>query len=298
MSIRIKLRKNVYDDKVVPLVHSKMDPNKVLGGHIAPVPYCNVFLCAETGSGKTSALSTLLEKCAGNAMVVVFSPSAASDDSWVEMKKKFEKRGNPFVMFSSIEEFVSDEDDEIEEEDEGKGFPIPFVPPPPKDKKEKKKEKKAKPSKPVKVDRLKELLTHFLENPLKDHPKHNGKICPRLIVIMDDMSRSLKHPSVIEFLKNGRHAKAKFIVSSQGIHDLPPEALRQVRQWFVFKGLQEEKLKKIRDDSGMDLDAETVWKIYKHATKEPYSFMLVNKNGGDFEFRSNFGDIYEIEKDN
>jgi len=162
--------------------------------------------------------------------------------------------------------------------------------------KKKKKLVKSGKSKTVKVDRLKELLNHFMKNPSDKPNKYKGKICPRLIVVMDDMARYLKHPSVSEFLKNGRHVKAKFFISTQNIHAVLPETLRQVRQWLIFGGLPEEKIKKIREDAGIPLDHANLWKIYEHATQEPYSFMLINKNGCDFEFRRKLRDRYKITK--
>ena len=244
----------VTDHKVVPIVTTKVNPDDVLGGEIAPVPYCNVLMVAETQSGKTSTVGHLLEYCAGHSLIVAFVPSIESDEAWQKIRKKLEDNGNTFIGFGKIEH-------------EGE-------------------------------DRLKQLLDHFMKYPADKHPQCKGKICPRLIVIMDDMSRYLKHPSVSEFLKNGRHLKAKFIISTQNIHSVLPEDLRQIRQWFVFKGMPEEKIKKIRDDSGIDLDFKTLWKIYKDATQEPYSFLLINKNGSDFEFRRNFSDKYIIEKEN
>lgn len=252
----------VNSHKVEPIVTTKINPDDILGGEIAPVPYCNVFLVAETQSGKTSALRHLIKHCAGNAMVVAFVPTIDSDQSWNKIKEDLAKNGNKFVGFSNLEETIKDKN-----------------------------------GKSQSIDRLKELLDHFMKYPMNEHPKCNGKVCPRLIVVMDDMSRYLKHPSVAEFLKNGRHAKAKFIISTQNIHSVLPEDLRQMRQWFIFKGMPDSKIKKIRDDSGIDLSFEKLWEIYKAATKEPYSFLLINKNGSDFEFYRNFSDKIIVEEE-
>jgi len=287
MSAKIVFQKNVVGSEhdYKPLHVSKVDPKSVLGGDICPVPYCNSIIVAKTGSGKTSVLSHMLKCCAGKALVVVFNPLIDSDESWRIIREKLKKNGNKFIGFASIEEEVEDDPD-IEEDDDGEGDDESLV---------EKKPKSAGKVKMIKVDRLKELFNHFKDNPERNHTIYKGKICPRLIVIMDDMGRYLKHPSVTEFLKNGRHLKAKFIISTQGIHDVLPEALRQMRQWLIFRGFSDEKIKKIHNDAGIPLDLESFWKIYTHATREPYSFLLINENGGEYEYRSKFRHRYKIE---
>lgn len=283
--VKIKFRKDVNGSEyeIKPIKIQKMEPEDVCGGEIAPVPYCNVIMVAETGSGKTTVLKDLLDKCVGNALIVAFVPTIDSDPTWLHIRDMLEGRGNQFIGFDSLEGFI--DENEGEKEDTSFSDDVVVV----SQSTEKDKTKKAKT-----VNRLKELKESLLKYPMLDDPKYGGKIHPRVIVIMDDMAQYLKHPSVIDFMKIGRHCKAKFIISTQGIHDVPPEALRQIRQWFLFPGFPKEKIEKIRKDTGIALELDAFHKLYQHATREPRSFLLINKNGNDFDYWSTFRHRYEI----
>ena len=286
--VLIKLKKDVNGSeyKVDPIVISKMNPDDVCGGEIAPVPYCNTVMVAETGSGKSSVLKDLLLRCVGSALVVAFVPTIDSDPTWLYIRKKLEERGNQFIGFSTLETTVSDSESEVSDDFSMEEFDEIVV---------SSTDEKTKSTKIKKINHLKELTKCFLKYPMLNDPKcSSGKICPRIVVVMDDMREYLKHPSVAEFMSISRHCKAKFIISTQGIHDLPPVALRQVRQWFIFRGFPKEKVEKIRKDAGIALDLETFQKIYTHATREPFSFLLINKNGNDFDYWSTFLHQYEF----
>jgi len=281
--VKIKLKKDVNgpEYEVEPVVINKMNPDDVCGGEIAPVPYCNVVMVAETGSGKSSVLKDLVLRTVGNALVVAFVPTIDSDPTWLLIRQKLQERGNRFIGFSTLESELSDNvDDEFSEDSDEIVINSS--------------EEKVKSKKIRKVNNLKELANCFLKYPMLEDPRCSSKVCPRIVVVMDDMREYLKHPSVAEFMSISRHCKAKFIISTQGIHDLPPVALRQVRQWYLFKGFPKEKVEKIRKDAGIPMDLETFYKLYTHATREPFSFLLINKNGNDFDYWSKFRHRYEF----
>jgi len=281
---KVVFRKNVNGSEhdYPALQETRLDPKDVHGGEICPIPYCNTFFVAKTGGGKTSALGHMLKCCAGNALIVAFVPTIEEDGAWIKLRKKLKKNGNKLIVFSSIEEEV-DEDEDFPNPSDDEGEVI-----------ESKKPKKVVKSKIKKVDRLKELILHFRNNPTQKHSMYKGKICPRVIVIMDDMPEQLKHPTVAQFMKTVRHMKSKFIVSTQGVHDMLPQQLVQVRQWLLFRGLQPEKIEKIRKDAGIPIDHDVLWKIYSHATRKPFSFLMIIINGCDFEYWGKYRHKYDV----
>lgn len=86
---------------VVPRIKKEKMPVK--GGDIFPVPYRNIFLCAMTGSGKTTIVSNIMEKCAGaNTKFIIIGNTVELDPTWIATIKKFKKRGHHVTALIDI----------------------------------------------------------------------------------------------------------------------------------------------------------------------------------------------------
>lgn len=105
------------------------------------------------------------------------------------------------------------------------------------------------------------------------------------------MSHNLRDKDISELIKMHRHFKNKVIFSSQYPNDLAPESRKQVDIFILFQGHSENKL---LNYSHMDLNIsfDLFMQLYKNATEQPYSFLYVDKNKG--EFRKNFNTRYVI----
>ena len=62
------------------------------------------------------------------------------------------------------------------------------------------------------------------------------------IFIFDDLGSDLRHPSITQLCKIGRHYKAKLIFSSQYLHDLSNSAIKNIDVCLIFKSFNKEKL--------------------------------------------------------
>lgn len=118
------------------------------------------------------------------------------------------------------------------------------------------------------------------------------EISPEYIIIFDDISHELKSPSLISLLKMNRHFRCKIIISTQYVHDLKPEQLKQMDYLLLFKGLDPEKLEKIRRDADLSLNFGVLDKIYHNATEQPYSFLYVDRLTESY--RKCFDKLYQI----
>ena len=255
----------------VPLPSSqKKDTRPFKGADLYPILYSNIFMCAKKKSGKTSTIFHSLKKCCGpNTKIIAFCSTLNRDPSWETIREWAEKKNLVFMGFTGIfdeedgsdrlKELVTDlqkrEDKKEEEEEEPEENPVV------KGYSEPAKEKKRK----------------------KKLPKYQS---PEFIFILDDLSDELKSPSVIKLLKNHRHFRCKTIISTQYPNDLPPGGRMQMDYFILFKDHPKHKIAEIHQNAGVSADVDELWKIYKFATQEPYSFLYIDRaeNG----FRKNF----------
>src|SRR5436309_533705 len=112
------------------------------------------------------------------------------------------------------------------------------------------------------------------------------------MIRFDDLSSELKSPSLTSLLKFNRHFKAKLIISSQWLHDLPPESRKQIDLFLIFKGFPEDKMKAIFTDCDTGVDFDLFYKIYKKSTKHKHSLMYIDT--GNDAFRRNFNQKFLI----
>lgn len=245
--------------------------------------FANIFLCAKKKSGKTSVINTILKHCASrDTMVVIFCSTVDRDANWIGIQENLENAGIPFVKFPSIkddngvdrlqvwldykkkeyEEENQDDDDEERKEDalpkyEGMFDNIPWAPP--QDKKQEEGEDEDD------------------EDDAEERKRRSKYQELDYIFVFDDLSDEIKKATSIPILlKTNRHYKMKTIISSQYIHDLKPECLRNADYYLLWSGLTDDKLKKIYKDADLAIDFDFFENAYHDATNEDYSFLYVD----------------------
>ena len=293
------------NDKLVKKIYIPDDDTRPVKGYdICQEVYSNIFLCARKKSGKTCALFKIIKECAvKDTVIIVFCSTIYKDKNWIQIRKYFEKKGMDIRVYTSIYEDGEDqlstlihdlsaeakEKEEIKDEDETQ-------------------------EEPSSADRCDDILQRLASMHLQTNSfpaaesdekekKKKVKKCkyqaPEYIIIFDDLSSELKSSSLLRLMKFNRHFKTKLIISSQWLHDLLPESRKQFDVFLIFKGFPLKKCELIYRDCDIAIPFEIFYKIYKKATKKPFSFMYIDTRSDSF--RCNFNQefiIHSKEDDN
>ena len=259
--------KTINNINVKPLVNADvLDIDKIKGGNIFGELYGVSFLCARRKSGKTSVLAEILKRTTDKKTVIwIFCPTHRIDPSWTQIIEHLENKGNTVNTFDSmmegktnlLDEIVTDLSSPVVEEDKEK----PEVKP------------------PVKI---------VFETPESEKKKEYKpkKKAPEHIFLFDDIAQELKNVGLQALIKKSRHLKATVYISSQYIHDLPPQALKQLSYFLCFRSMTRDKLEHIYKMLDLSIDEEKFYELYDHATKDPYCFLYVDMKNQ--KFRKNF----------
>lgn len=254
---------------VKPLIVASTDTSKIKGADLFPSLYYNLFICSKKRSGKTSLINTILQKCTDKKTIFfIFCPTVHVDTTWRTIVEYLENRGNTVNTYTDImdgklnilNEIVNELSTPIDEEskdDEGRPRGVKFDAP--------KRKKEYKPK----------------------------KISPEICFIMDDASDMLKNPAVATLLKKNRHLKSNCIISSQYLHDLKPESIKQLDYFIAFKSFSEDKLQLVHRGLDLSLDFDKFLTMYQHCVEKPYSFLYVNVRTEDY--RCNFNKKIEFD---
>lgn len=267
------IREETLNNVVVkPLVNTvgNIDITKVKGGKLIPTVYNCTFLCAKRASGKTSTLAEILLRTSDKkTQFYVFCPTTKVDSSWITLIDKLESRGNVVNVFDSImdgkvnllNDIMADlsmpEDSKIKTDDETKplGIKLNFGD-------EAKKEKK------------------------EYKPK---KIAPKHIFVFDDISGELKNTALVSLLKKSRHFLSAVYISSQYIHDLQPQSIKQLDYFLCFRSFSRDKLEHIYKLLDLSIGLDKFIEIYDYCFKDPnerFSFLYIDVRNQTF--RKNF----------
>jgi hypothetical protein len=256
---------------VKPLVIvDNSDEKKVKGGELFKNPYNCTFLCSKRFSGKTSVIAHILRKTSDKKTTFwIFCPTNKVDSTWIALIKLLEDKGNQVNVFDSIMDGKVNLLDEIVRDLSNPEEDII-------DKKEKDIEEK-----PI-------VKVNFGDKEKKKQEYKPKKLAPRHIFVFDDISNELKNPSLVALCKKSRHFKASVYISSQYIHDLQPQTLKQLDYFLCFKSFSRDKLEHIHKLLDLTIDIEKFYNVY--------DFCFENSKGYDFlyidvrkeEFRKNF----------
>ncbi len=242
------------------------DPSKVKFGQVFGNPYNTTFLCAKRKSGKTSVLGEILNKTINkNTVIWIFCPTTNVDNSWKEIIRRLNDKGNIVNVFDSLKDGKINQLDKIIDE-LAKGDIEDDSP-------------KPKIKKLICCNNDKEEETKREYKPKKISPEH--------IFIIDDLSHELKNPAIYKLLKNGRHLKASCYISFQYPLDILPAGWKNCEYAICFKSFSEDKLEHIYKQLDLTIPLDTFINIYKHVMKDnKFDFLFIDAKNE--KFRKNF----------
>jgi hypothetical protein len=306
--------KTINNLKVVPLKNSLVENTKpVLGSDMFPEVYSNILLTAKKKSGKSVVIGNIVKKCAGkNTRVIAFCSTLNKDVAWIALKRYCKKHHIPFTGYQSIYEGkknllfeylnkyqCQEERDMLDDSSEGEEMFSDME-----------SNSDGSSSGSDSDDEL-ELFTKgkgSRKNPLEKQHKVGADLsflkkvesslvpelpyqAPEIIFVFDDLSHELRDEAINKLVKTNRHIKCKVIMSCQWIHDLLPEAIKQVDYLLLFKGLDSKKLEKIIKDADLSINLPILKEVYDNATLEPFNFLYIDRFD---HFRKNFDKQYII----
>jgi len=238
--------------------------------------YANIGVFASKNSGKTNNLYRMLEKTINKtSRIWCFSSSVYNCLVWAQIKELLKRKG---CEVSYHADFIEDNgvnmlnalvasfiDIAKEEEEAGDVEDEP-------DKYEYIDDRLIK----VKTDKQKERA------PRK--PKYKA---PENVIIVDDMSQSLKSPYVQALLKRNRHYKIRTIILTQDLKDASPSALMNLDYILLYPNISEERLLHIYHALGLSIPIAQFMNYYTISTAEPYCFLYINRKN-EKDYRKNF----------
>lgn len=292
-------RRKINNERVEVLPIKPINTKKVPGYNLFPKLYCNIEMIARPESGKTTNVYNIIKKCATRDTIVVFIVSTLfSDDSYKHIVahlkrnkipyiletsfKKKDERGHEYNQLDKLVKYLKmsnpdvmwdqllDEEEESEDDEPGPIVPVPIF------------------------EESESEDSGAEESP---RPKRN-KFAPEIIIVCDDMSKEMRYDAaLLSLLKEHRHIKAKVIISTQAVTDLPPDAHNQMNYLLLFDGIPDKKLEKLWGDANIGIDLDLFKGIYRDATapskpgQRSHNFLYVDCKLG--KFRKNFDLEYE-----
>lgn len=266
----------INNDIVKPIEIETKDAKKpVLGASLFSEIYANIFICAKKKSGKTTLINHIIKNCCNaNTKIIIFSSTLYKDDSFKKILEFCNKHNIDVESYTSLkhddgydilENMISALENEVKEE----------------------KEDAKKPK-----QKVINLFEDSESEEEEEKPKKYKYRSPEYVFIFDDLSNELKSKSINMFLKKNRHFKSKVIISSQYIHDLKPESLKQMDYFLLLRGHSDDKLEQFYKHADLSIEFDMFKKLYKNATEEKFNFLYIDNNNG--LFRKNFNKQYEI----
>lgn len=273
--------KRVNTEVVKPIKYIKLDDDEkkpILGASLFPEIYANIFICAKKKTGKTTIINHIINKCTNSQTnIFVFASTFYKDKSFRTMESFCKKHKIALTAYTSLKD------------DDGNDILESII-------ERLKLEAKEIETKPEKVEKKKNpillLDSDSDEDSDDEKPKKYKYRSPEYMFIFDDLSKELQSKSINVFLKMNRHFKSKVILSSQYIHDMRPEALKQIDYFLLLKGHPEKKLKLFHEHADINLDFSTFYRIYKNSTQDKFNFLYIDTN--NCVYRKNFSSEYNV----
>lgn len=245
--------------KAIPnLIGKGKDTRPIKGEHIMDL-YENVYICAKKKSGKTSVIYKILKECATKDTIVIFFVSTINnDDSYKNIRKYLDVKNIQHIDYTSLKsddgktDVLNDIIKELEHEAKHGEDDIET---------------------PSNTNLIK--MNEEQEQETKKNRKSKYR-SPQYIFVFDDLSNELHSSSIVSLSKKHRHFLANCIYASQFLHDLDPQTRKQMDRILLFKGQSDKKLEIIHKDADLSVEFDDFLKIYKFATKEPYSFLNID----------------------
>jgi len=97
------------------------------------------------------------------------------------------------------------------------------------------------------------------------------------LIIIDDMMLNNNQKDFISLYSRGRHRNVNVCYLSQDWFSIPKNIRRNTNLFLIWGNLPEMNIDMIRRDSGAPVDKNEWRKCYKDATKDPFSFIAIDK---------------------
>jgi len=263
--------------------NTKINPKKIVGYNYFTEPYCNVMLNARKKAGKTTVVYRALEACVTKGMnVMLFAPTVNHDPTYAKMIKMLVKKG---CNVKTFEHFIDENG-----VDHVKLLLNELILQ--KNKTDNKKEDLSRPLGECYADFGKSRKVE--DNKVK---KKSSLIKPDYILVFDDLSMSMRHPTISRLMTYNRHYKMKTFICCHDIMNMDQMASNSIDYYILFPNIPQEKVFKLCERVGLDFKTDTskckkIWDIYEMATSKPYNFLYISKES--FEFRHNFDKLINV----
>jgi len=112
------------------------------------------------------------------------------------------------------------------------------------------------------------------------------------LVVLDDIMLNKNQKHFIELFSRGRLKNINTMYLSQDWFSIPKNVRRNTNLFILWGKLPEMNLDMIRRDAGVPADKNQWRDMYKEATKEPFSFIVIDKTKKDVneQFTRNFNE--------
>jgi len=265
---QVKLVK-INNEKIVP-VKVKAEPQNYPGKHISPsTRYPNINPCGAKGSGKTSAVTHMVDRFVDeHSHVIIFCPTVNTDPRWIALTRRLKEKGVDLQKYTAIVEVETD---------------------------------KATGQK-TKINRLKELIDMLIEEygeEEKDEKEDetdekDEAFLTNYVIVFGDMAEDMHIPAVGQLNRRNRHFHAVVIEESHEFKDLNPASRRNQDIGLYYYGHPEEQMLQIYRQMCVRIPFPEFYGYYKSVTRrdenapesERHNFLYVNKFTG--ELRKNF----------
>lgn len=296
--------KQISDIKIKPVIkQSKYTKDTVRAYDYYPEPFSNISLIARKKSGKTNVIYRALEKCAKKGTnVYIFAPTVHKDETYERMIKMLKKKkcivmanehfidDNGVNLISEILQVLNDEDENQEDQDQDNQE---IHHPPPMlffgDDKHYKREAMLYGGGCRLVERPEP------KKPKKEPKKGKGEklITPDHIFVFDDLSNDLHNKHISKLLAKNRHYKLKTFFSCHSVNNLEPQAIGCIDTFHLFRAIPNTRIDELKEKADITFKNDNkhtskLQEIYDFATKEPFSFLTIDRNDGSF--RKNFNE--------
>ena len=179
--------------KVQPIQKEEVPIDKIKGNELFPCLYNNIFICARKNSGKTTLIFNIIKQCCDkNSTVIIFSGTHYSDSSYQYIKDYMKYKKIPSMFFDSINNGKINQLEEVIS-----GIKAEDIP----DDKEPTIEEKKSREEIQKMKHVQRILGNEEKEQVEKKPRKPKKICPKYLIIFDDLSSELRSKSVVMLLK-------------------------------------------------------------------------------------------------
>ena len=236
----------------------------VKGWDYLPMPYSNVCICSKKNSGKTTIIYNLVKNCIDNrTRVMIFSGSVSKDNAYKNIIKYCKEKG---ISVESYSHFKEDGVNIVEQL-------LNVV---------------CKPEKKGKDTEEEENRILFDEDGQRPKRQKKKKLVPEILLIFDDLGTLLRDQTISRCCKLNRHPKIMNLISFHHDSDVLPATTTQSDFVFLFGGYPEEKLEKLYNKLVLNVSYDDFLKLYLHATKKKYDFLMIDVRNNKYRRNFNF----------